>query len=221
VISYPLRATRWAPFIVMACIATSYLAAHTSTGDDPKAAVETMRVVTLLLALGCCAAFDDAAAVTLAASPTRLWHRRARHAVVTLVPAALLWLLAFVMVVPRSGASAATTGLLLEAATLLAFVWTTALVAQRFGLHEPSPITGSVAVAADLAIIGLPHSITLFTALDDPAWHAAHQHWAALLAGLVVIAAGAVRDPAGRRFRRFATRRPPDEQYWPYADDLI
>jgi hypothetical protein len=212
---YPLRAARSAPFVAMATAAASYLATHVpSEHDSAAAAVTTMRILTVLLALSCCAALDDPAAPLLAASPTRLWRRRARHAGVTLVPAALLWLVAFVITSPPSDASA---GLALEAAALLAFVLTTALVAQRFGMHEPGTVAGSVTVAAFLALIGLPHSITLFTPLDDPSWHAIHQRWAGLLAALVVVAAAALRDPAARAFHRLAERRP-DERHWTYAD---
>lgn len=198
-----VRAVRWGAFGVLAAVASIYLAVRTGVGGGPPDALTTMRVVTALLALGCCAALDDPAAPTLAASPTALRRRRAVQAAVTLVPAAVLWVLALRVTVLRTGASAAAAGLLVECAGLLAFVWTVALVAQRFGLHEPGAVAGAVVLPVLLVSTALPNSTMLFTEFDDPAWHAAHQRWAVALAALVGSAVIATRDPAARRFGRF------------------
>jgi hypothetical protein len=105
-----------------------------------------------------------------------------------------------------------------SSAALIAFVWTTALVAQRFGIHEPSPTAGALTVLAVLAILTLPRSITLLTTLDDPAW-----------TRVAPTLDRTARHPCRRRgarnprpsrpsVRRFATPRP-HQQSWRLLDD--
>ena len=196
-IGYRLRAAKWTAFVPLALTAVLYLIANRSV-DDPQHALDTMRVITVLLALGCCAALDDPAAPTLAASPTRLRRRRAQQAAATLVPAALLWGIGYTLTIARSGAAGSASGLLIESAGLFAITCTIALVAQRLGRQAPGPIVGSGFMVAVLVILGLPHPITLLPALGDPTWQAAHQRWTVLLAVLIAVAALTTRDPAGQ-----------------------
>jgi len=161
-----------------------------------------MRVVALLLVLACCTALDDPAAPTLAASPTPLRRRRARQAAVSLVPTAALWWLAFAVTMAPAGATAWAAALIIEGTALLAIAWTVALLAQRFGQHQPSPSAAAVTAAALVVIIHLPRPIALFTELTDPSWQDAHQRWAVLLALLLATAALATRDPGARSIRQ-------------------
>ena len=200
-IRHLLRVTRWTPFLAMSSIAVSYVIFRLHAASGPAAAVQTMRVVTVLLALACCACVDDAAATTLAASPTRLCRRRALQAITTLGPSAALWGVAFAITGPRSTTG---SGVVREALALLAFVCVTALVAQRLGLHEPGPVAGAVMALTALLLLDVPDSVALFTGPGDPRWAAAHQRWTALLAGLLMLGAGALRDPAARPLHRLA-----------------
>jgi hypothetical protein len=213
-----VRAVKWTGFVAVAAAASIYLAMRVSAGGGPQDALTTMRGVTALLALGCCAALDDPAAPVLAACPTPLRRRRAEQAAVTLVPAVLLWVIALTVTTARAGASAVAAGLLVEGAALLAFIWTVGLVAQRFGLHEPGAVAGAITLPVLLVVTGLPHSTALLTGLDDPAWHASHQRTTAVLAVLIGLALIATRDPAAHRIEHF--REPPGaEPGWQLTDE--
>jgi hypothetical protein len=187
-----VRSLRLAPVAVGVAAAAAFLAAR--RGD----AVEDLRVLGLLLALGGGYVLDDGAAVTLQASPytlaRRLWLRIG-CAVAVLAPS---WAALLAARLP-SAADRFTVGLGLtvELAAVLTAMWAVAAWGRRHGFDHPGVIT----TPALLASLLVTSSISRAPMLVAPGtqWTAAHLRWSAALALAACALLAGMRDPAARR----------------------
>jgi hypothetical protein len=195
-----LRAVRWdIPATAGALVVGLLLWKHAQL-ESPASALWIVRGVALVLTLGVLPLLDDAAARQVAAVPIPLVWRTALRLTggVTLV---------FVPVTALGvWSDLPVRGLLLETAAIVLLSGAASLLLARSTDHsEPSTIVSVGLLPLPWVLTMLPESAALLVPLG-PAWSAAHQRWAILLAVGVVALALALRDPAarlpGRRGRR-------------------
>jgi hypothetical protein len=195
-----VRSLPLAPFVTGVAAVAAFLAAR---GGDTHDVVVDLRVVGLLLALGSGYVLDDAAAVTLQASPyslaRRLWLRIGCAAAVV-VPS---WTAVLAHVLPSAPAGdrwALGLGLTLELTAALAVSWAVATWGRRLGFEHP----GIATTPALLAWLLLATSIPQAPMLVGPGaeWTTAHLRWAGVLAVTTVVLAAGMRDPAAQVRRR-------------------
>ena len=191
-----VRSVRWPPVLSAVLIVAAVLSWRDDWVDSLGSTVTGVRMTAVLLAVGTAFVLDDAASITVAASPTPLWWRRQlRYAVagVFVLPA---WTVVLVY------ASARQPGLpwprlTLELLALLLFGLAAGAAAMRWrDLTDPG-------MTAALAILGftllgaqLPQRVALFAAPGSASWEPSTWRWAGILlvAGAVLVAAS--RDPA-------------------------
>ncbi len=201
----PLRtAVRWQPLLGATVLVGLLLAVKADDLHQDGTSLMALRGVAALLALGAAFLLDDAAAVTLAASPTSLlwrrWHRLLAAALV-----AVPWALA-VLVVRSRGAELPVAGLTLELVTLLALALAAAGGITRWTeVSEPGVLAAPLLVGIILANFRSPSG---GHCSPGPARSGtrAHQRWGLLLAAALLVLAWCTRDPARRRSRHVASR---------------
>ncbi len=191
---YLLRSLRPVPLVAGAVAAAAVLVLH---HGGALTGVTSVRVVGLVLALGCGFLLDDPAAPTLQPSPyplaRRLWLRIACAAAVV-VP---LWSVGLILLLPRAvDRRPVALGLTVELAAGLTVVWAVAAWGRRRGVDEPG-------VATAPALLGLVFLATMNPQVrllvgPGPHWVAAHLRWAALLGVAAALLVLAMRDPAAR-----------------------
>jgi hypothetical protein len=189
-----VHSLRLAPLVVGAVAAAAALALH---HDGPPTGIAPLRVVGLILALGCGFMLDDAAAPTLQASPyalaRRLWLRIGSAAAVV-VP---LWTLALLRLLPPAplmDRASLALGLTVELVAALAVVWATAAWGRWRSLDEPGIATAPVLLG--LVFLGAVHPRARLLVGPGPQWLAVHLRWAAVLVCAVALLLVAMRDPA-------------------------
>jgi hypothetical protein len=191
-----VRSLRLAPFVTSAAAVVAFLAArHGDTHD----AVADLRVLGLLLALGCGYVLDDGAAVTLQASPyslaRRLWLRIGAAAAVV-VP---LWTAVLARYLPSAPAGdrwALCLGLTVEVAAALAVIWAVATWGRHHGFEHPGIITTPALLAALLLAGSIPQAPMVVGAGAE--WTPAHLRWSGILVGAACVLVAGMRDPAAR-----------------------
>ena len=185
------RALPWRALWIAAAVAA--VLAHASGGSPGG-----LRAAAAALAVAVVCALDDPAAETIAGAPTPAVVRR----LVRLALAALVVAPAWAVTLAAADAPA-RPGLTLELGAMLSLVAAGAVVAGRVRGDEQGGITAATGLLAMLAAawIVLPERWTLFAdAPGVPAWAAAHERWAVLLAlGVLILAAE--RPAAGARAR--------------------
>ncbi len=201
----PLRtAVRWQPLLGATVLVVVLLAVKADDLHQDGTALMVLRGVAALLALGAAFLLDDAAAVTLAASPTsmvwRRWHRLLEAALV-----AVPWALA-VLVVRSRGAEPPVPGLTLELVTLVMLALAAAGGITRWTeVSEPGVLAAPLLGGIVLASFRIPERWALL-AWPGPEWDAAHHRWGLLLAVALLVLPWCTRDPARRRSRHVASR---------------
>jgi hypothetical protein len=183
-----LRAARWQPIVAAAGLAGAF--AH--FGRTPPEV--RLVLVAATLAIGSSFVIDDAAAATLASSPTALSTRRAMRVLLAAGLTAAMWL-PLLPVLSRS-----THGWLriwpatLELATLLAIVLAIATFACGPSGEVPGGAIAPPTLLALLAVAAmLPRSLALFPI-------GGHEvRWVLVLSLAAATVAWASRDPALRR----------------------
>jgi hypothetical protein len=193
----PLRtAVRWQPLLGATVLVVVLLAVKADDLHQDGTALMVLRGVAALLALGAAFLIDDAAAVTLAASPTSLaWRRLHRLLVAALVT--VPWTLA-VLVVRSRGAETPVAGLTLELVTLVALALAAAGGITRWtGICEPGVLAAPLVCGLILASFQVPERWALL-AWPGTEWEAAHQRWGVLLGAAVLVLAWCTCDPARR-----------------------
>ena len=190
---YLVRSVRVVPLVVGA-VAVATLWAHPSGVADVTG---PLRVVGLVLALAGGFVLDDAAAITLQASPyslaRRLWLRIGCAAAVI----GPLWGIALVRLLSHAPASQRATlglGLTVELAAALAVVWAAAAWCRRRGVHEPGIATAPVLLG--LIFVGAAQDTVPMLVGPGANWLIAHLRWTAVLTCALACLVYATRDPA-------------------------
>jgi hypothetical protein len=192
---YLVRSLHLAPLGPAAAIVVFLVVRGGGTYD----VVTDMRVLGLLLALGCGYVLDDGAAVTVQTSPyglaRRLWLRIGFAA--TLI--APLWtaMLAYRLTsAPARDRWALGLGLTVELATALALVWAIAALGRRHGIERPGIITAP-GLLAPLLLAASVSRAPMLVGLG-PQWTTAHLRWSGILVGVTGALLAGMRDPAAR-----------------------
>ncbi|KUN08234.1 ABC transporter [Streptomyces yokosukanensis] len=175
------------------------LARVSGARPGPLETLVLVRGAVLALALGLAFLLDDPARHTTAPVPARRALRVALRAALV-APVAALWWTAVLLLAPGSGRPP-VGDVTLEAATACVLAVAAATVALRH-FDEPEPGRGvatTLLAGAVLAPLLLPARWALFVAPADPRWAAAHERWAWVLAGAVVVGAAQLREPLVRR----------------------
>ncbi|MGW2385188.1 ABC transporter [Streptomyces sp. NPDC001658] len=166
---------------------------------DPWLALNLLRGAALVFALGLAFLLDDPARelTTPVTTPRRL---RTSLRVALVAPVAALWWTAALALVPEE-ARPPLGAITLEAAATVTLALAAAALAVRL-TDEPEPgpsVAAAVLTTACLTPLLLPFHWDLFVPLDDPRWDAAHQRWAGVLAGAVLVWAACGPEPLRRR----------------------
>lgn len=190
-----LAALRWQPSVGAVVLAAVLVAWQTDDLADPGTGMTVLRGVAALLALGAAFLLDDAAADTLASSPTSLAWRRSSRLVVVALLAGVPWALAVAWVSARAE-GLPVAGLTVEFAAVLAVSLAAAAgIARWTDNRDPGVLAAPVTLGLLLAITRLPQRWTLLAG-PGPAWAAAHQRWAVVLAAAVLVLLWCNLDPA-------------------------
>jgi fluoroquinolone transport system permease protein len=197
-------ALRWQPMVASWVLAVALLGWRIGSVTDAAGAVDLLRGMAVLLALGALFVLDDEALNVVAAAPVSLAVRTAMRTTVAVAGSAAAWLPALVLIEARAGIRV-PAAMSIELAALLACGLAVAAVAQRhFDLPEPSVAAGPAVIAILLGLGSMPKRWALFVP-PDAGWIGAHLRWTLVLgvAGFVLLAS--VRDPAAGRPRARAT----------------
>lgn len=201
------RAARWLPFGIAAAVgfAIPAVPSLTSAALAPDDLIGLLRVAAACLGVGIVFLFDDPAKPTTVAVPTPAAVLAAARALWAWAAAAAWWAatLGVTVIGAENGVGRALPrgDLTLEAATFAAVGCAAAVCLWRGSARG---VGGPIAApAALLLLIGgllLPERLALLVEVGGPAWPAAHDRWAALLASAVAVAAmAAVRLPFSTR----------------------
>lgn len=197
---------RWPPVAVASAGAALLLAWQWSAVvASPLRALVVARLALLVVVSGSLALFDDAARRGTEAVPLPLrWRVVLRGGVAVVVVGGWVAVVA-PLLLGRAGLAAASGGLVLEAATVLAVGLAVLLLMQRrLGFEEPSQYAGVVLLLAPLALLaldGLTGGRWSLLAPPGGQWDDAHRRWFALLVMGVACCLWLTRDPAGRSWR--------------------
>lgn len=178
------------------------LAALTRTGETAeRLSLYLLRAAILAFAVGLAFLLDDPARHTTAAVPTPRPVRVALR-VALAVPAAAAWWAAALLLVPP-GARPPVGDITLEAGAAFVLAVAGAAAAVRFSeVARPGlPVTGGLLATAVLAMLFWPGRWALFVPVADERWAAAHDRWAVVLAGAVILGAVCAVEPLRRRVR--------------------
>ncbi|MER5216110.1 ABC transporter [Streptomyces sp. NPDC002838] len=177
-----------------------------STPPDPWMALNLLRASALAFALGLAFLLDDPARHITTPVTTPRWIRTGLRAALV-APVAALWWTAALALVPRE-VRPPTGAVTLEAAATAALALAAAATAVRL-TDEPEPgpsVAAGVLTTAVLAPLLLPGRWALFVPVGDPRWDAAHDRWAVVLVGAVLVwgvcgpeplRRGLLRSPSG------------------------
>ncbi|MFD2094037.1 hypothetical protein [Blastococcus deserti] len=190
-----LRAVRWQPSLGAAALAALLVGWKADDLAEPGTGTLVLRGVAVLLGLGAAFLLDDAAADTLASSPTSLAWRRSSRLVVAAALAGVPWVLAVVWVDTRAG-SLPIAGLSIEFTAMLALALAAAAgIARWTDTREPGVLAAPVTSGLVLVIVRLPERWALLVG-PGPMWAAAHQRWTLVLVTAVLLLLWCNRDPA-------------------------
>jgi hypothetical protein len=165
----------------------------------PWLALVLLRTAILAHALGLAFLMDDPARHTTATVPTPHAVRTALR-LALVAPLTTLWWTAALLLVP-SEARPPTGGITLEAAAACVLALAAGAAAVRL---SDAPVPGRSVAAAYLftAVVTpllLPDRWALLVGPSDPRWEAAHQRWAGVLVGAVVLCGACLPEPLRRR----------------------
>jgi hypothetical protein len=202
------RALPWLPLAVGG-VAGLLLAAvpRMSSGEpDGWLALLLLRVAALVFGLGLAFLMDDPARHTTAAVPVRR-AVRAGLRVALVAPVAVVWWTAALLLIPE-GVRPPLGDMTLEAAAITALALAGGAAAVRFRDEpEPGRSTAAALLVTGLVAPLLPDGWTLFVQLNADRWDEAHQTWAWLLTGALLVWAMCLPEPLRRRRLAISTPR--------------
>lgn len=167
--------------------------------DDAGDTVLLLRGAEVLLAGTLAFAFDDAAAVVLAASPTSLRRRLLVALGLCAALVAAVWGVLVVEAAVLADASA-VPGLTVELVALSAIGAATAAGLRTWRGHvEPGVLAAPAVLGTLIAVAVLPASLDMLHPSPDwPGWDGAVVRWAVVAAVMALVVVRATRDPAER-----------------------
>jgi hypothetical protein len=178
------------------------LAALTRTGESAEGlSLYLLRAAILAFAVGLTFLLDDPARHTTAAVPTPRPVRIALRVALAVPAAAAWWTVALLLVPPRVWPPVGD--ITLEAGAAFVLAVTGAAAAVRFSeVARPGlPVAGGLLTTAVLAMLFWPRRWALFVPVQDERWAAAHDRWAVVLAGAVILGLVSAVEPVRRRVR--------------------
>lgn len=194
-----VRSVRWAPALAAVLVVTGLATGRDEAFDTLGSALLMVRIVAVLLALGAVFVLDDAAAVSVAASPTPLWWRRMLRYGVAAVFVLPAW--AAVLAYAQSQQPQLPwLRLTLELTVHVTFGLAVAGAAARWLDAIDPGMTAALAVLG-FTFIGahLPPRFALFTVPDSPPWQPSTLRWAGVLMTAIAVLVATTRDPARAR----------------------
>ncbi|MFD5233084.1 ABC transporter [Streptomyces qaidamensis] len=199
-----LSVHRTVPWGAMGAAGTAglLLAALARTGGTAeKLSLYLLRAAILAFAVGLAFLLDDPARHTTAAVPTPHPVRVALRVAVAVPAVAAWWAVALLLVPP--GVRPPVGDITLEAGTAFVLAVAGAAAAVRFSeaARPGLPVAGGLLATAVLAMLFWPGRWALFVPVQDERWAAAHDRWAVVLAGAVVLGAVCAVEPVRRRIR--------------------
>ncbi|GGW77448.1 ABC transporter [Streptomyces caelestis] len=166
------------------------------TGE--RLSLHLLRAAVLAFAMGLVFLLDDPARHTTATVPTPRPVRVALR-VALVVPATAAWWTAALLLVPPE-LRPPVADITLEAGAAFALAVAGAAVAVRCTeATRPGPrVAAGLLTSAVLAVLFWPGRWALFVPVEDERWAAAHDRWAVVLAGAVLVGVLGVVEPLRR-----------------------
>ncbi|MFB9538111.1 MULTISPECIES: ABC transporter [Streptomyces] len=170
-------------------------------------ALPLLRAAILAFAMGLVFLLDDPARHTTATVPTPRPVRIALR-VALVVPVAVAWWTAALLLVPRD-LRPPVADITLEAAAAFALAVSAAAVAvRRSDLTRPGPrLAAGLLTSAMLVLLFWPGRWALLVPVEDERWAAAHDRWAVVLAGAVLVGVLGAVEPVRRWYWRMVPGR--------------
>jgi hypothetical protein len=204
-----IRSVGWPPALAAVLVVTGLTVWWRGAFDALGSAVTIVRVAAVLLALGAGFVLDDAAAPSVAASPTPLWWRRMIRygiAAVFVLPA---WATLIGYAYQRQPEVPAAR-LTLELTVLVICGLATAGAAARwFDTNHPGTTAALSVLGFVLLAAYLPPRFGLFASPGSSAWGPSALRWAGVLAVLLAVLVASSHDPARPSPRRALRRTSP------------
>ncbi|MEV0242007.1 ABC transporter [Streptomyces sp. NPDC050674] len=178
------------------------LAALTRTGETAEQlSLYLLRAAILAFAVGLAFLLDDPARHTTAVVPTRRPVRIALRTALAVPATAAWWTVALLLVPP--GVRPPVADITLEAGAAFVLAVAGAAAAVRFSeVTRPGPpVAGALLTTAVLTLLFWPGRLALFVPVQDERWAAAHERWAVVLGGAVLLGLVCTVEPLRRRIR--------------------
>lgn len=193
-----LRSTSTLPTALGAIIAVGAIIARMSTGRD---LAEIYALALVLSTAGLGFALDDAAAETVAASPTPLTHRRLRRIGITSTITLTAWLAIAALVATSDTQRFPTYDIVIEVAALAAIGLATSALVQHATDAPGGPTAALVVLVGPAFLHGVVfRDLQVFPSLVPG--QALRERWIGLALVGAALLAVASRDPASRRRSR-------------------
>ncbi|MEU7718055.1 ABC transporter [Streptomyces tibetensis] len=178
------------------------LAALARTGETAeRLSLYLLRAAILSFAVGLAFLLDDPARHTTSTVPTRRPVRVALRTALVVPAAAAWWTVALLLVPPEVRPPIADITLEAGAAFVLAVAGAAAAVRFSEATRPGLPVTGALLTTAVLTVLLWPGRWALFVQVQDERWAAAHERWALVLGGAVLLGAACTAEPLRRRVR--------------------
>jgi hypothetical protein len=196
------RSVRWPPALGALLVVTGLATWQDEAFDAFGSTLLMVRMVAVLLALGAVFVLDDAAAVSVAASPTPLWWRRMlRYGV-----AAVFVLPAWAAVLAYAHSHQPELPWLRLTLELTVFVTLGLAVAgaaaRWFDATDPGTTAALGVLGFTFITANLPPPFAFFATPESAAWDPSTLRWSVALVVALAVLTAVSSDPArGRRFR--------------------
>ncbi|MFF7314846.1 ABC transporter [Streptomyces sp. NPDC008137] len=170
-----------------------------ATGEAGEwVALPLLRAAILAFAMGLVFLLDDPARHTTSTVPTPRPVRTGLRAAL-LLPVVAAWWTVALLLVPKD-IRPPVADITLEAGSAFALAVTAAVVAvRRTDLTRPGArVASGLLTSAVLALLFWPGRWALFVPVQDDRWAAAHDRWAVVLTGAVLVGVLGAREPVRR-----------------------
>ncbi|WP_132211216.1 hypothetical protein [Kribbella steppae] len=210
-----LLQTPW-PMVLLAVMSAGLVALLSIARPSSAVPLFVVHLAAVALASGAAYLLDDAAIAVTAATPQRLWRRRAPTLFAGLAVVGAAWTV-IVVLLNQQSPTPSTSALTIEVAALVSVAVAAAAVAARRGEPEPGNLVAPAIVLLGVgALIAQPAlNITLF--MSGPGDPHRRVWWVGIAVAATIVLLIASRDPATRPSRRPAdprglSKRPSDRR---------